>query len=331
MFYIPNIPFAFYHAVKAKSLAFYTATNPSIENSGIGTESKYKTLQLFPEKYLPKTVFHKANSTIKITLKNITKEKISYPLIVKPDIGFRGLLVKKIKSENELINYLEKYPIDILIQEFLTEENECGIFYHRLPNEKKGKITSITLKEFLHVIGNGSSTLEQLINNNKRAKVYLKLVKEDTSIDLKKVIKKGEIIKLSAIGNHSKGTRFINGNHLITKELEETFDTLNNQIQGWYYGRLDIKYNTFNDVVNSNFKILELNGILAEPTHIYDKKKNSYFSALSEIRKHWRQLNKIARYNHDTNNIPYRATKDLISDVKSLKKYTQQISKLNKT
>ena len=242
MFYVPNIPFAFYHAIKARSLVFYTAANPAIENSGIGTESKFKTLQLFPEKYLPKTVFHKANSKIETTLNKIENLEINYPLILKPDIGFRGLLVKKIENKNDLINYINKYPIDILIQEFLTEENECGIFYHRLPNESKGRITSITLKEFLHVVGDGKSTLKQLINNNNRVKIYLSLIKENPNINLEEIIQKDKKIKLSVIGNHSKGTRFINGNHLISKELEKTLDNLNNKINNWYYGRLDIKY-----------------------------------------------------------------------------------------
>ncbi len=330
MFYIPNIPFAFYHAIKARSLVFYTAANPGIENSGIGTESKYKTLQLFPEKHLPKTVLHKANSTIEITLLNIEKKGISYPLIVKPDIGFRGLLVKKIENKNDLINYLNKYPIDIIIQEFLTEKNECGIFYHRLPNEKKGSITSITLKEFLHVIGDGKSTLEQLITNDKRVKIYLNLIKKDTNIDLQKIIKKGDKFKLSEIGNHSKGTRFINGNHLISKELENALDNLNNQVKDWYYGRLDIKYNSFNDIIKGNFKILELNGILAEPTHIYDAKSINYFTALKEIRRHWKLLNKIARFNHEQNQVPYRTTIGLLKDVNNLRNYTKHISKLTK-
>lgn len=330
MFYIPNIPFAFYHAIKAGSLAFYTATNPAIENSGIGTESKFKTLQLFPDNLLPKTIFHTTDSDIKTTLTKIKEKEILYPLIAKPDIGFRGLLVKKIENQTALVNYLEKYPINIIIQEFLTEENECGIFYHRLPNEKKGRITSITLKEFLHVIGDGKSTLQELILKDERAKIYLDLIKKDTSINLNQIIERGIKFKLSSIGNHSKGTRFINGNHLITKKLEQALDTLNHQIEGWHYGRLDIKYNTFTDIENGNFKILELNGILAEPTHIYDAENTNYFNALAEIRKHWKQLIKIARFNHDQNQVPYKTAFALIKDVRNLNNYTKYISSLNK-
>lgn len=328
MFYIPNIPFAFYHALKAKNLVFYTAVNPTIENSGIGTESKYQTMQLIPKEYLPITIFHKANSCIKETLNEVTKQNITYPLIAKPDIGFRGLLVKKIASEKELKSYIEKYPIDILVQEFLTEKKECGIFYLRFPDNKSGKITSITLKDFLHIVGDGKHTIKELVLLDKRAKNYIEIIESNTAIGLETIIKKGEKIQLSDIGNHSKGTQFINGNYLISSKLETTINNLNKQIDGWFYGRIDVKYNTFEDLENGDFKILELNGILAEPTHIYDASKTNYLQALKEMRVHWKQLYKIARINHDQKNVPYRSTIDLLKDVKKLKKYTKNITRL---
>ena len=239
-------------------------------------------------------------------------------------------MVKKINSENELIHYLEKYPLDILVQEFLTEKKECGIFYLRFPDNQSGKITSITLKDFLHIIGDGKHTLEELVLLDKRAKNYLEIVKSNSSIPLDTVIKKDEKVQLSDIGNHSKGTQFINGNHLISEKLEETITDLNKQINGWFYGRIDVKYNTFEDLENGNFKILELNGILAEPTHIYDASKINYLQALKEMRVHWKQLYKIARINHDEKNIPYRSTSSLLTDVQKLKKYTKNIKKLTK-
>lgn len=331
MFYIPNIPFALYHAIKAKNLAFYTAVNPSIENSGIGTESKYKTLQLIPKSYLPKTVFHKSGTNISATLKKVERMNIEYPLIVKPDIGFRGLLVSKIHSKEALLSYLKKYTIDIIVQEFLREENECGIFYHRLPGATKGKITSITLKDFLHVIGDGKSSLEILINNNKRVKKYYSFIKNNSSISLKTIPNEDEKIILSEIGNHCKGTQFINGNHLISEKLEETINNLNQQTEGWFYGRLDVKYTTFEELEKGKFKVLELNGILAEPTHMYDTSQYNYLGALKEIRTHWKSLYKIARINHDTKQVPYRSTIGLLKDVNRLKKYTKSIAKLHNT
>ena len=123
------------------------------------------------------SVFVQANNTIKNTLDALYKTNIQFPFIIKPDIGFRGLLVKRILSENELIAYLTTYQnLNLIIQEFVDYKNECGIFYHRLPNEQQGKITSITLKKYLTITGNGISTLKELIEGDKRAKLYLPLL-----------------------------------------------------------------------------------------------------------------------------------------------------------
>lgn len=330
MFYIPNIPYAFFHGILARNLVFYTAVNPGILNSGIGSESKFDTLNLLPSKYLPKTVFHKKGDTIEETLKSIQEENINYPLIAKPDVGFRGLLVKKIKSEAELTRYLRKYPIDIIIQEFLTHENECGIFYYRYPNQTNGHVTSITLKQFLQIKGDGFSNLNELILKDDRAKLYIELLKENKDLDLQSIPKANEIVKLSAIGNHSKGTQFINGNHLINEKITNALNELSLQVEGWYYGRLDVKYNTLKDLENGNFKVLELNGILAEPTHIYDASNSTYFKALKTIRTHWKELYRIARYNNSNSNVAYRKTIPFLKEMFALKAYSNRVKKLAK-
>ena len=330
MFYVPNIPYALMHGIKEWNLVFYTAVNPGIKNSGIGSESKYETLQMLPEKYIPKSILHEVGSEVTNTIADIKKQHIQFPVIAKPDIGFRGLLVKKIENEAALTSYLNSYDIDIIIQEFLAHENERGIFYYRYPHEEKGTITSITLKEFCHVVGDGISTIEALILKDERAKLYLHLIQENNVIDLNQIPKKEEIVKLSSIGNHSKGTKFINGNHLITQELHDSFDILNHQVDGWYYGRVDVKYHSLEALYNGEFKILEVNGILAEPTHIYDASKTTYFGALKIIRQHWKQLYKIAMYNHKVKKVPYRKIFPFIREMLALKAYSNRVKKMAK-
>ncbi len=330
MFYIPNLPYAFYLAFKAKHLAFFSAANPCIKSSGNGTESKYETTMLVPEEYRPKSIFVKPNANFNNVLTNIKEQKIQFPLIAKPDIGFRGLLVKKINSEISLKEYLEKYPIDIIIQEFLDYKNECGVFYHRNPESETGNITSLTLKRFLSVSGDGTATLKELILNDDRAKLYLELFSEIHQEKLNTVPEKGEIMKLTAIGNHSKGTQFINGNHLISDTLVKTFDKLSKAIPGWFYGRIDLKYNSFSTLENGiDFKILEINGILAEPTHIYDSENYTYFKALKSIRTHWRSIYEIATTNNKKFKTPYKSPKQFSIEMLKLKNYVSDIKKLN--
>lgn len=328
MFYIPNLPYAFFLAAKAKHSAFFSATNPAFKSSGNGTESKYDTIQLVPKKYRPESILHKKQTNIQQTIHKLKEQNINFPLIAKPDMGFRGLLVKKINTEKELKTYLEKYTIDIIIQEFVDYNNECGIFYFRNPDEENGVISSITLKKFLTVFGDGTSTMKKLILADKRAKLQIDLLSEIHQEKLFEIPKKDEEIKLSVIGNHSKGTQFINGNHLISETLINTFDALSKNIPGWFYGRIDLKYNDFSDIENgSDFKILEINGIIAEPTHIYDTQKSSYFKALKEIRVHWKSLYDISITNHKKYNIPYKSSLEFIAEMFELRSYIKKIKR----
>jgi len=331
MFYIPLIPFYIYSAFKYKHIISYLIANPAIKYSGNGTESKYETLQLIPEKYKPETILITPENNYNDILLHLKKSSIKFPLIAKPDIGFRGYLVKKIDTKNDLETYLQKNKINIIIQEYIDYENECGLFYYRFPDEAKGKITSITLKKFLTVIGDGTSSLAELIMRDKRAYLYYNLLQNIHKEKMHSVPKKGKIIKLTVIGNHSKGTQFINGNHLINKNLEQMMDTLSKQIKQWYYGRLDIKFNTFEELTaGNNFKILEINGIISEPTHIYDPTNSSYFSAIKSIKNHWKIIYIIAKKNHDKFNISYPKVMPYIKDILWLRKYTKKIKKLNK-
>tara|TARA_B100001059_G_C17651660_1_gene484795 strand:- start:225 stop:578 length:354 start_codon:yes stop_codon:yes gene_type:complete len=116
---------------------------------------------------------------------------------------------------------------------------------------------------------------------------------------------------------------------LITKELEKSLDTLNRKVNGWFYGRLDVKYHSLEDLNQGKFKVLELNGILAEPTHIYDAFHSTYWQALKTIRTHWKQLYKIARYNYDRQKVEYRKTFPFIREMLALKAYSNRLKKLS--
>lgn len=334
MFYLPLVPFYILEGIKSKSFTFYLNANPSIKYSGDGTESKYETIMMVPEKFRPKSILIKELENFEIVLEKIASKKITFPLIAKPDLGFRGYLVKKINSVEELKIYLQKNNnIAILIQEFLDFKNECGILYHRFPNDNCGKITSITLKKFLTVIGNGKSTLKQLILNDKRAYLYLSLLENIHQEKLEMIPEDNIKIPLTVIGNHSKGTEFLNGNHLINKELELTFDKLNLQIKGWHFGRLDIKYNDFDDLKTGvDFKILEINGIIAEPTHIYDasNKEASYRKAIIALKENWRIIFKIAKQNNK--NLKLKKPKFIVyvKNMIFLRRYSWKLKKMNK-
>jgi len=165
------------------------------------------------------------------------------------------------------------------MQDLIPYEHEVGIFYVRFPHEKKGKITGIVSKEFLIVEGNGISTIEDLILQNPRFALQLRVLKLEYGAALKEILPKGEKRNLVPYGNHARGAKFIDASHLISDKLTKVIDDMCLQIDEFYFGRMDLMYNNWNDLEEGkNFQIVELNGAASEPTHIYDPKHSLFFA-----------------------------------------------------
>ena len=231
-------------------------------------------------------------------LKIIDKAEIKFPLIAKPDMGLRGSAVKKINDENDLENYADKANFNYLVQDLIPFPNEIGVFYVRFPNQPKGKITGIVAKEFLIVTGNGHSTIEQLIKSNPRYELQLKILQKEYGSKLDEVLPKGKKINLVPYGNHARGAKFIDASDWISAEMASVLNEICLQIPGFYFGRLDIMYNTLSEFERGkNFSIIELNGAASEPTHMYDP-KHSLFFAWKELLRHISYMYQISKINH---------------------------------
>lgn len=271
-------------------------------------ESKMQIYKLIPQKYYPKTALISENTSIESVLETVEKSQIKFPLIAKPDIGLRGSAVKKINSAEDLENYAKKANFDYLVQDLIPFENEIGIFYVRYPNEKVGNITGIVGKEFLIIEGNGKDSIEYLLKKNPRYELQLKTLKKEYGSKLLEILPIGKKINLVPYGNHARGAKFIDASNWITPKLNEVINEVCLQINGFYFGRIDLMYNTLEDLENGkNFSIVELNGAASEPTHIYDP-KHSLFFAWKELIRHINYMYEISVINHK-NGSPYLAHK----------------------
>ena len=268
-------------------------------------ESKKEIYDIIPSQYYPKTILIKAKSSKEEIVSLAKHAVLSFPLIGKPDIGMRGLSVKKMENENDILEYARVSKVDFLLQEFIPFEQEVGIFYYRYPNEAKGHLSGIVGKEFLSVIGDEVSTIETLLTKDKRYILQLPTLQKAYGEKLSEVLEKGEKFLLVPYGNHARGAKFIDLSYLIDEQLTNTIDRVCKQIDGFYFGRMDVRYNTWEELKEGkNFGIVELNGAGSEPTHIYDP-QHSIFFAWKEIIRHWKILWRISRINHNKGKIPY--------------------------
>lgn len=307
--YLPLFPVWLYCAYKARTLLFFHGANPSIKYGGMAMESKKEIYDLIPENWIPKTVFASSEISFNEIVSELKSQTINFPVIAKPNIGLKGLGVVEIKNTAELENYHQNNRYDFLIQEKINFTNEVGIFYHRFPDETKGKITGMVKKEFLSVKGNGKNTLKELVMENPRSAFQIKAIEQNLGSGMHKIIPENEEILLIPFGSHTRGAKFIDISSEITEKLEQKIDEICIQTKGFYYGRLDVMYENMELLKEGkNFKIIEINGSKSEPTHMYDP-KHSLFFAWKEITRHWKIMAEISRKNH-SKGFPYLDIKE---------------------
>ena len=257
-----------------------------------------------PPHLVPRTIYIMHDLPYEEVKKKITEAGFEYPFIVKPDVGMKGILFRKIETEDQLIKYHERIPVEYIVQDLIELPVEVSVFYYRYPDQPKGTVSGFIDKELLHVKGNGTSNLRELIEIHPRAKFRMEEMEHRHGHRFERIIPEGEIFFLSYAGNHNRGAHFTNLHKEIDENLHKVFDELSHYTDKFFYGRYDVKTTSVEDLKNGkNFLILEFNGCGAEPNHIYDCGM-SLWKAYGVLLTHWKALYKISRYNHK-NGVPY--------------------------
>lgn len=307
-------------ALRARSFLFFSASNPGITMGGMFGESKFEILEKIPSSYKPISILLQPTLSVDQVMAMLVDNHFKLPVIFKPDLGERGFMVRKINSLAEIEQYLKEIRIEFIAQELVDLPMEFGVFYTRLPSQAAGCVTSVVMKEMLTVTGDGATTLGELILRKDRAKLQwekLKIVFQDR---LNETIAQHEVVQLVGIGNHCLGTKFLDGGYLINQKLSESFDSISKQIDGFYFGRFDLRCASIDALYNGEIKIMELNGCGAEPAHIYQP-GYSLLKAIGVLFQHWRNIFLIARENNKRG-IAYISLKEARAFYKSFKSAT---------
>ena len=268
-------------AAKYRSLTLPLIANPSIPLAGMVGESKSGILTLAGKQaksvIAPWIVYHKTQeSAVKqadVIVDAMVTAGFNLPVVAKPDQGCRGAGVWKITTTERLIEYIDSFPHghNFIVQKLSTYLPEVGIFYFRLPNQACGQIISITLKYPPFVTGDGQRSLRELILSDQRAAQLTHIYFPRLQARLDRVLALGEIMPLAFAGNHCRGSIFRNGNAYITPALTEALDQILADVDGFYYGRLDVRFRHIGALMRGeDFEIIEINGAASEATHIWD-------------------------------------------------------------
>lgn len=298
------LPYWLLLCLRNRSLFYFNASNPGIENGGLLNESKKDIHAMLPKDLYPATLHFCVGTDPEKVLRDMEQAGLSFPVMGKPDIGCKGQGIKRIADAGGLRHYARHAVMDYHIQECVLHPKEAGVFYHRLPGEAKGRVTGIVRKEFLAVTGDGVRPVVELLEEDARGVLYADQVRRSLGAKASEVPAKGERLVVSPFGNHARGALFIDDSHLIDERLHLRMDAIADRIPGFFFGRLDIRFRSWEDFLDGReFVMLEVNGAGSEPTHIYDPRHGILF-AWREICRHWRIMARVSRMNH-RRGVPY--------------------------
>ncbi len=296
IFYPPLALIVIWIALRRGRPLACTAVNPAIPHSGITGESKSMILDhLLPSgAVIPFLKLPDGDSSEKIAAANAWHT--GFPLVIKPDVGERGKDVVIVKSQEELEAEIKRRYVPTLIQHY-AEGAEFGVFYIRHPEQKYGRIFSITTKIMTSVRGDGVKTLEELILDDDRAFLSQRHFRTIHADRLSWIPENDETVLLARLGSHCRGALFLNGSQFITPQLESEIHRIASTFHGFHFGRFDLRCPDDEALKRGEgIRIIELNGLTSEATHIYHP-HTPLLSAYQTLISQWRQAIEIGNHN----------------------------------
>ena len=305
--YIFNIPVLFiwiWNALKARDFFFFTLTNPGIETGGFFGESKSAILSHIPDEFKPKTVLLKHPEKPENIDSFFKQSGLTFPVIAKPEIGERGWLISRINNLEELKEYVKAHPIDTILQTYVDFPLELSIMVYSMPDGSNSAVTSICEKHFLQICGDGLSTIGQLIMAQDRAVLQFEKLWDKFGDRWNEILQAGEVLILENVGNHCRGTMFLDRNAQIDEAITRHMVSLLRTMPEVYYGRFDMRVGSWQALRDGKeIRILEFNGTSSDPAHIYQP-GYSLVKAYRDMAYHWGIMYRISRQNRQVGHAP---------------------------
>lgn len=273
LYYLPIIVWILVLGLRHRSLTVFTAANPGLDNGGVVGERKHQALNPLqrnaPELCATFVLLPEGSIDARVDAALNFAERVSLPIVLKPDVGQRGRGVFIARQTDDVRDYLSRFTGPVIAQRYITGE-EFGVFIARGLSDDKARVISIVHKTFPMVIGDGVSNLRKLILADARARLIAKLLFARWAEELECIPAKGEKRVLVEIGSHCRGSLFLNATALASPALIETLTRLSDAVPGYRFGRIDLRVPSTEHLVRGEgLQVLELNGVTAESAHIY--------------------------------------------------------------
>lgn len=287
-FYLPVVLQWIALGVRYGDFSLPTAANPTIETGGLCGESKTSIMDQVDatERGTLAPYFRLSAPDLDQAERDMDAHGLKYPVVVKPDVGCNGTGVRLVRDRASLSEYLAAFPKGpaLMVQRLATEPGEAGVFYIRRPDEIIGRVTSLTLKHAPHIVGDGRSTIRDLVLADSRMGLVPQLYLPRLGDRQHAVLARGEPFQPVFVGNHCKGSVFTDGHEHITPALVRRIAAIAAAIPEFHFGRFDVRYESLPALRRGEgFTIIEINGVGSEATHVWDARTSLWRAWADEL------------------------------------------------
>lgn len=289
--YLPVLPFVAWLGIKYRGLSKVTAANPAMPAGGFVGESKTEILGGLGAHHeeIPDFVPLRASDGPDIRERTAAAFIAARPgerVVLKPDAGQRGSGVAMLDEPAAVRARARDLDHDAILQE-CVEGEEFGVFYVREPGHAEGRVFGVTTKVLPTVTGDGRRTCEELLLDDPRACALHAAYLEELAGRADHVPAPGEVVPLVEVGTHARGAIFLDGEHLVTPELEAAVERIASRYEGFHFGRFDVRAPSAAHLARGEgLAVIELNGVTSEATHVYDP-KHSILTAYRILFEQW--------------------------------------------
>ncbi|MBE7939088.1 MULTISPECIES: hypothetical protein [Ramlibacter] len=264
--------------IRYRSLSLPTAANPRITAGGMVGEGKLEYFAGMGPVARAATARHiglrvEDGMSAADVQARMAAGGLGFPVVAKPDLGLCGHGVRRVDGIEALMDYLGRFPQGevVVLQEYLAQPGEAGIFYARDPATGRGRIIGLALRDFPRVVGDGVRSIAALAAADPRARRLLASPLHDLTRDLSQVPAAGELVRLSTIGSTRVGGLYRDAGTCITPALVDAVDAIARDMPEFYFGRFDVRFDSLADLAcGRGLRIMEVNGAGSEAIEAWD-------------------------------------------------------------
>ena len=265
--------------IRYRSFTLPSSANPGITSGGMVGDGKLEYFAAMGATARAATATHigvvnKPGLVTDEVVASMAEAGLQFPIVAKPNLGWCGYGVRLLAAPGDLADYLQRFPRHetFLLQRYLPDPGEAGLFYVRHPDDAHGRLIGILLRHYPNVVGNGVHTIAALMAADPRLRRASRGEMYECRYDPHRIPALGEAVRLSTVASTRGGGCYLDGSDHATPALAARVDAIARDMGVFLVGRLDVRFQSLAALRRGEFTIMEVNGAGSEAVHAWDPK-----------------------------------------------------------